>query len=86
MLAASGYACVVDELLCAACGACLEACRFDALALHGDAVTVDFDRCMGCGACIDRCATGALRLEADRRKGIPLDLRALLAASRAATP
>lgn len=78
MLAASGYVCRADADLCAGCGACVEACQFHALALDGGRSVVDFDKCMGCGVCVDVCPQGALSLIRDGRKGIPLELNALL--------
>lgn len=78
MLAASGYVCRADADLCAGCGACVEACQFHALALDGGRSVVDFDKCMGCGVCVDVCPHAALSLVRDQRKGIPLELSALL--------
>lgn len=78
MLTASGYVCRADADLCAGCGACVEACQFHALALDGGRSVVDFDRCMGCGVCVDVCPHAALSLVRDQRKGIPLELSALL--------
>lgn len=79
MLAASGYVCRADADLCAGCGACVDACQFHALALDGGRSVVDFDKCMGCGVCVDVCPQAALSLVRDGRKGIPLELNALLA-------
>ena len=78
MLAASGYVCRADAELCAGCGTCVDACQFHALTLDGVRSVVDFDKCMGCGVCVDLCPQGALSLVRDRRKGIPLELNALL--------
>ena len=82
MLAASGYVSQVDADLCAGCGQCVEMCQFEALALDGGRSVVDFDKCMGCGVCVDVCALGALTLARDERKGMPLEMRELLAESR----
>lgn len=78
MLAASGYVCRANADLCAGCGACVDACQFHALALDGGRSVVDFDKCMGCGVCVDVCPQAALSLVRDERKGIPLELNALL--------
>lgn len=80
MLAASGYVCQADVELCAGCGECVDQCQFHALALKGGRSVVDFDKCMGCGVCVDRCPQGALSLARDARKGIPLEINALLEA------
>lgn len=81
MLASSGYVSRVDEANCAGCGACLGSCQFGAIDLAGGRSRVDWDACMGCGVCVDKCAQGALSLARDERKGIPLDMRALLEAA-----
>jgi electron transport complex protein RnfB len=61
VIARSAFVNQVDEVLCAACGLCLERCQFDALAL--DAVAqVDRTRCVGCGVCVTACPEGALAL------------------------
>jgi Na+-translocating ferredoxin:NAD+ oxidoreductase subunit B len=61
VIARSAFVSQVDEVLCAACGLCLERCQFDALAL--DAVAqVDRSRCVGCGVCVNACPEGALTL------------------------
>ncbi len=83
MLAASGYVSQVDEDLCAGCGQCVEMCQFEALALDGGRSVVDLEKCMGCGVCVDHCTQGALALVRDERKGLPLDMQALLSAAEA---
>lgn len=57
-------ACVprVDPAPCAACGACAEACREDAVRLDGDGRLAGIDpaACLGCGECARACPTDAL--------------------------
>lgn len=80
MLASSGYVARVDESQCLACGQCVEACQFGALALNGnDTVAVDWAACMGCGVCESRCPNQAISLVRDPAKGAPLELQSLLA-------
>jgi len=77
VMASSGYVARVETDLCTACGACVDACPFEALSLNGAGSEVDWQRCMGCGVCVDRCPSEALSLARDGRKGVPLDVRAL---------
>lgn len=76
MMASSGYVAQVDETLCAGCGACVEACPFEAVHLDGTAA-VDREACMGCGVCEAKCPKGAMSLVRDKQKGEPLDVRLL---------
>jgi anaerobic sulfite reductase subunit C len=50
-----------DENDCDSCGACVDACREEALRLHGRRVLVDRDACLACGACVRACPTGAMQ-------------------------
>ena len=66
VVARSAFINRVDESLCAACGACLSACQFNALTINSTAQVLDV-RCVGCGVCVRVCPQGALGLE--RRSG-----------------
>lgn len=79
MLAASGYISQADADLCVGCGSCVELCQFHALRLDDGRSAVDYEKCMGCGVCVDACPQDALSLARDSRKGIPLELDALMA-------
>ncbi|MBP7736871.1 MAG: glycyl-radical enzyme activating protein [Spirochaetes bacterium] len=46
---------------CIGCGACLAACRYDAI-IQGEDRRVDYSRCTGCGDCVKVCPGGALSL------------------------
>jgi ferredoxin len=63
----------VDEDVCTACGACQDACAFDAIHVE-DYAQVDWQNCMGCGVCEGQCPQLAITLVRDARKGIPLDV------------
>jgi len=52
----------VDTDKCVGCGACVENCPVNALALHGDKVKVDGSSCIDCGVCVGTCPTEALSL------------------------
>ncbi|ADH85723.1 4Fe-4S binding protein [Desulfurivibrio alkaliphilus] len=57
---------VVDEQLCNGCGACTEACQFQAIASRqttdGDRAAISPLQCYGCGLCRNACPTGALSM------------------------
>jgi ferredoxin len=61
VVARSAFVNQVDEGTCIACGACVESCPFDALAVD-DVARVDGVRCVGCGVCTLVCPEGALSL------------------------
>jgi len=79
VLAPSGYVCLVTDD-CNDCGACIEACHFDAITSNGigQKVSVDDSKCMGCGLCEDSCPCDAIRFQREPSKGDPLDLAALM--------
>ncbi len=76
LMASSGYVAQVDEILCAACGTCEQACPFEAIEVEEMAI-VNWEACMGCGVCVGQCPNEAMSLVRDERKGEPLDVRAL---------
>jgi hypothetical protein len=48
---------------CTGCGACVEACLHEALALKNKKATLDREQCVGCGACMHACEFGALVID-----------------------
>jgi len=82
LLAPSGYLCEIGED-CNDCGACVDACHFDAISVDEDteSCSVNKDKCMGCGICEDVCLPGAISLRREPSKGDPLDLGELLEAA-----
>jgi len=78
MLAASGFRAEVDEGLCIGCGDCEAICQFTAIRTMSGYAVVDFEACMGCGVCESHCNQGAIALVLDERKGIPLEINALV--------
>jgi ferredoxin len=83
MLASSGYICSVDHAGCVACGICVEACPFGALAIEDGVLTLDGTGCMGCGVCVAKCPQDVLSLSRDPAKGEPLRVRDFLPAGSA---
>ena len=60
----SGQRAVIDTSRCDGCGACLDACRFDALTRHEDGtLQVEALACEGCEACALVCPTNAVGFE-----------------------
>ncbi len=53
-------AAVKDDARCTRCGACREACRFEAI---DETFAIDPWLCEGCGACVHACPVDAIRLE-----------------------
>ena len=53
----------VDVDKCTGCGACVDVCPNDALALEGDKIKVDEPNCIDCGVCVDECPVDALEME-----------------------
>ena len=53
---------IIDAELCTVCGACREACPFDAIELADDQARVT-EKCNLCGACEEVCPVGAITLK-----------------------
>jgi carbon-monoxide dehydrogenase iron sulfur subunit len=51
----------VNEVDCTGCGACLDACKYNAIKLNEKAMICNL--CMGNPECVKRCPTGALSYE-----------------------
>jgi MinD superfamily P-loop ATPase len=61
----SGKEAVVDGSMCAGCGLCASACRFDAFELTQEGTyRIRSVRCEGCGLCVRICPEEAIRFEA----------------------
>jgi len=80
MLASSGYVTEVDESRCIGCGACAEACPFDAIAMEDGVPVIGAEACMGCGVCASKCPQDALALARDPSKSAPLEIRKMVSA------
>jgi MinD superfamily P-loop ATPase len=59
----------VDQDACAHCGACAQACRFNAIASLPDTTTVFADLCHACGVCVSVCPERAIS-EVPREIGV----------------
>jgi anaerobic sulfite reductase subunit C len=51
----------ISQQPCSECGACVDACRENALVLRGRRPLLDASRCLCCGQCVRTCPTGTLR-------------------------
>jgi len=46
---------------CTQCGACVEACKENAISIEDDVPFVDDEKCLYCGQCVQLCTTGTLK-------------------------
>jgi MinD superfamily P-loop ATPase len=53
----------IERVRCEACGACADACRFDAIQFSEDIYTIDPMACEGCGACLYVCPGDAISMQ-----------------------
>lgn len=53
---------------CVGCGACVDACPFDALSMEGPVAVEDISKCTSCGLCMPTCPSDALILPGWRPK------------------
>jgi MinD superfamily P-loop ATPase len=51
----------IDPLRCRCCGACADACRYEAV-VAGDTYAIEPTACDGCAACVYACPEGAIRI------------------------
>lgn len=61
VVARSAFINQADEILCSACGLCIDTCQFNALSLES-VIQIDQARCVGCGVCVMTCSSKALGL------------------------
>jgi ferredoxin len=66
------------------CRACIDVCSTEAISSDGDRVSVDPHLCMGCGACATVCPSGAMSYQFPRVSHRGAQMKAMLAAYRAA--
>ncbi|MDD4800693.1 MAG: P-loop NTPase [Proteiniphilum sp.] len=58
----TGAKAVIDQQLCTQCGACMDACRFDAIRYQDDRYTISETSCDGCRLCMRICPAGAIHM------------------------
>lgn len=51
----------VSEEPCNQCGACMEACKENAISISDDVPVMDDSKCLYCGKCLEECPTGTLQ-------------------------
>jgi MinD superfamily P-loop ATPase len=59
----SGKLAVIDKKQCLNCGACLRACKFDAITKEDNKLIIDAILCEGCGYCSRICPTEAISMK-----------------------
>ena len=52
----------VDAEKCTSCGACVDCCPSEAIAMDDKAV-ISADKCVDCGVCVDECPVEAISME-----------------------
>lgn len=58
---------------CVGCGACMEACKFDAIHMNEFGVPeVDEEKCIACGACMRKCPKHLIRIRLQDNSIVPL--------------
>jgi len=73
---------VLSRDMCDLCGACAEACPFDAITVDGE-WRRSKTKCMGCGKCVSVCQVGALRYNVmDLQRALALSAKACVAGRR----
>ncbi|HCC86464.1 MAG TPA: (4Fe-4S)-binding protein [Porphyromonadaceae bacterium] len=58
----TGAKAVIDQQLCTQCGACMDACRFDAIRYQDDRYTISETSCDGCRLCMRICPPDAISM------------------------
>ncbi len=58
----TGAKAVIDQQQCTQCGACMDACRFDAIRVHEDRYTISETSCDGCRLCMRICPADAISM------------------------
>lgn len=53
----------INEMECSECGACISACRTQALTSRGQYPVFNRDKCLFCSSCINACPSGAITME-----------------------
>ncbi len=77
---ATNYQVAVDAAACTGCGACVDRCQVNALAMddRATAAQVDLNRCIGCGNCVVVCPAEAMALVRRQQETVPpVDTEAL---------
>jgi Na+-translocating ferredoxin:NAD+ oxidoreductase RNF subunit RnfB len=78
---ASNYHAQVKADLCNGCGACVDRCQMEAVAIQDEVAAVNLDRCIGCGLCVSKCPTESICLVKKEKEFVPpKDMDAMFAA------
>jgi MinD superfamily P-loop ATPase len=66
----AGQKAVIGRDMCDDCGICMDACRFDAIALSNGHTVIDEVSCEGCALCTHLCPNSALKMEISQKSRI----------------
>lgn len=69
-IAKANYIANVDVSVCAACGTCLDRCKFGAITIE-ETAKINEIKCMGCGLCAVTCPNEAITMRRWEREQIP---------------
>jgi ferredoxin len=61
----------IDKNKCTGCGACIDVCPVNAIAMKEGKAEIDMDKCIRCGKCHDICPVNAVRHDSEK---IPIEV------------
>jgi len=56
-------AAIVNKDTCTGCGACVDSCPVEAIAMKDEVAVISADDCIDCGACVGECPVEAISMD-----------------------
>ena len=53
---------IIDTYMCVGCGACFDACKFNAIVLEDNAARIVVENCKRCNKCVSECPLEAISI------------------------